>query len=140
MLALNRGMIAQHDVAVVQPFAAIDSEPVAHGHADRVGNEDRHAAGALRDQFAVGAHQPDGEVLVFIDVRTESGARDIRIDLVSDRHEAVADDFERDGIDGVIVCAFGRFFFHSGLLDFFVIIPCSASYSLPLETVYAMSS
>ena len=121
MLTLNRGVIAQHDVAVVQPFAAIDSEPVAHGHADGVGDEDRHAAGALRDQFAVGAHQPDGKVFVFINVGTESGARDIRIDLISDRHEAVADDFECDGIDRVIVCAFGSFAFMSGLLDLFIV-------------------
>ena len=84
MLTLNRGVIAQHDVAVVQPFAAIDSEPVAHGHADGVGDEDRHAAGALRDQVAVGAHEADRKVFIFVNVGTKSRARDIGIDLISD--------------------------------------------------------
>src|SRR5262245_2111411 len=99
MLSLNRGMVAYHHVAVVEAGGAIGCQTVAHRHADGVGNENRHTAGALRDQLAVGAHQADGEVFVLIDVGAESGARNVGIDLIGDRYEAVADDFERDGID-----------------------------------------
>ena len=51
MLALHGGVIAEHDVAVVQTRAAVDLQAVAHRHADRIGNEGRHAAGALREQL-----------------------------------------------------------------------------------------
>jgi hypothetical protein len=57
---------------------------MARCRADGVGDEDRHAAGALRDQLAVGAHEADRKVFVFINVGTESRARDIGIDLISD--------------------------------------------------------
>ena len=62
MLALNRGMIAQHDVAAMQPLAAIRARPSRTA----IPTEWRRkpaAPGALRDQFAVGAHQPDRKVL-----------------------------------------------------------------------------
>ena len=55
MLALNRRVIAQNDVAMVQSLASVDGEAVAHRHADRVGDENRHAASALRDQLAIRA-------------------------------------------------------------------------------------
>ena len=68
VLALHGGVIAEHDVAVMQPLAAVDRKPVAHRHADRVGDERRHAAGALRDQLPVGVGQADREVVVLVDV------------------------------------------------------------------------
>src|SRR5262245_1123787 len=49
MLSLNRGMVAYHHVAVVEAGGAIGRQTVAHRHADGVGNEDWHTAGALRD-------------------------------------------------------------------------------------------
>src|SRR5215475_10416846 len=99
MLSLNRGMVAYHHVAVVEAGNPIGCQTIAHRHADGVGDEDRHTAGALSDQLAVGAHQADGKVFVLVDVGAESRARDIGIDLIGDRYEAVTDDFERDGID-----------------------------------------
>ena len=100
MLALHGGVVAEHDVAVMQALAAVDRKPVAHRHADRVGDEGRHAAGALRDQLAVGVGQPDGEVVVLVDVGGKRRALDVGVDLIGDRDEAVADHFQRDGIDG----------------------------------------
>src|SRR5215475_12253956 len=41
VLSLNRGMIAQNDVAVMQALAAINSQTIAHRHTDGVGDEDR---------------------------------------------------------------------------------------------------
>src|SRR5215510_14731313 len=49
MLSLNRGMVAYHHVAVVEAGGAIGCQTVAHRHADGVGDEDWHTAGALRD-------------------------------------------------------------------------------------------
>jgi len=63
MLTLNRGMIAHYHVAVVKAGGAVGCQPVAHRHADGVGDEDRHAAGALRDQVAVGADEADRKSL-----------------------------------------------------------------------------
>ena len=100
VLALHRGVIAEHDVAVMQPLLAVDLQSVAHRHADGVGDERRHAAGALRDQLAVGADEADGEVVVLVDVGRERRALDVGVDLVGDRDEPVPDHFERDRIDG----------------------------------------
>ena len=102
MLALNRRVIAQDHVAAMQSLAAIDGKAVAHGHADRVGDEHRHAAGALRDQLAIRADESDSEVFILVDVGTESRARDVGVDLIGDRNDAVADHFEGDGVDGMI--------------------------------------
>ena len=48
MLPLNRRVIADDYVAFVEIFLAVGLQTVAHRYADRIGNEDRHAAGALR--------------------------------------------------------------------------------------------
>ena len=40
--------------------------------------------------------QADGEIVVFVDVGAERRARDVGVDLVGDRHQAVADHLERD--------------------------------------------
>jgi hypothetical protein len=52
VLALNRRVIAHHDIAVMQTLTAVYRKPIAHRHADRVGDKHRHAAGTLSDQFA----------------------------------------------------------------------------------------
>ena len=103
MLALNRRVIAYDHVTVVQTVASVDGQPIAHGHADRVGDEHRHAAGALRDQLAIRADESDGKVFVFVDVRAERRARNIRVNLISDRNDAMTDHFECDRIDGVVL-------------------------------------
>src|SRR5688500_3650681 len=118
MLALNRRVIAQNHVAALQAPATVDGKAVAHGHADRVGDEDGHAAGALRDQLAIGAYESDGEIFVLVDVGTESRARDVRIDLIGDRNNAVADHFEGDGIDGMIGHLWTVPFIHTGSVSF----------------------
>ena len=84
MLTLNCGVITHHHVAVVKAGGAVGCQAVAHRHADGVGDKDWHAAGALRDQVAVGAHEADRKVFIFVNVGTESRARDIGIDLISD--------------------------------------------------------
>src|SRR6185437_12294815 len=99
MLALDAGRIADDDVALVQPLGTVELQPVAHRAADGVGDEDRHAAIALRDQPAGLVRHADGIVLVFIDIGAEGGAGDIGVDLVGDRDDAVSDHFEGDGID-----------------------------------------
>ena len=99
MLALHGGVVAEHDVAVVQARLAVDLQAVAHRHADGVGDERRHAAGALRDQLPVGADEADREVVVLVDIGTERRALDVGVDLVGDRHEAVTDHLERDRIE-----------------------------------------
>ena len=48
---------------------------------------------------AVGAYQADRKVFVLVDVGTESRARYIGIDLISNGMITVPDDFERDRID-----------------------------------------
>src|SRR5262249_15662229 len=49
MLSLNRGMVAYPHVAGVGGGGPVGCQTVAHRHADGVGDEDRHTAGALRD-------------------------------------------------------------------------------------------
>ncbi len=99
VLSLNRRVIAQEHVTVLQALAAIDGEAIAHRHADRIGNEDRHAAGALGDQLTIRAYQPNGEIFILVYVRAEGRARDVRVDLIGDRNDAVTDDFEGDGVN-----------------------------------------
>ena len=100
VLALHRRVVAEHHVAGVKPLAPVDLQSVAHRHADRVGDERRHAAGALRDQLSVGVGEPDREVVVLVDIGAERGALDVGVDLVGDRHQAMPDHFERDRVDG----------------------------------------
>ncbi len=111
VLALNGGVIADDDVALEQPLAAIDLEPVPHRGTDRIGDEGRHAAGRLGHQLTGGIHQADGEILVFVDIGAERRARDVGVDLIGDADEAVADHLQRDGIDPPTRFA-ARFRFH----------------------------
>ena len=83
----------------MKPLAAIDLEPVAHRRADRIGDERRHAAGGLRDRWPSVVDEADGKILIFVDIGAEGGARDIRVDLIGDRDDAVADHFERDRVE-----------------------------------------
>ena len=89
---------------MLQALTAIDGKTIAHRHADRVGNEDRHTAGALGDELTIRTYQPNGEIFVLVYVRTKGRARDVRVDLIGDRNDAVTDDFEGDGIDGWLRC------------------------------------
>ena len=99
MLALDRRVIAEHNITFVEIFSAIDFQSVPHRHAHGIGDEDRHAAGALRQQFAVGADEAHGVVLVFVDVRAERRARHIGIDLIADGNDAMPDHFQSYRID-----------------------------------------
>src|SRR5262249_45372400 len=100
VLALDRGVIAKHDVAVMKAATAVDCKPVTHRHADGGGYERRHAASALCDQLSGGIGQPDRKVVVLVDVRAERRALDVGVDLVRDRDETMPDHFERDRING----------------------------------------
>ena len=104
MLALYRRMIADDHIAFMQPHRAINLEPIActpapTASATKIGL----AAIALRDQPAIGIRHADRIVLVFINIRTERRAGHIRVDLIVDRDNAVADDFESDRIDGLLL-------------------------------------
>jgi hypothetical protein len=47
MLPLDRGVIAEDNISLVKLVSAIDLQAVEYCHADGIGYEDRHAAGAL---------------------------------------------------------------------------------------------
>src|SRR5262245_14207599 len=100
MLALNRSMIAEDNIAFVEIVAAVDFQPVLHGHADGIGNKDRHAAGALGQQLSPNANKANRVVLVFVDVRAECRARHIGVDLIADGDNAMPDHLQGYGIDG----------------------------------------
>src|SRR5439155_14897493 len=90
---------AQHHVAVKKTRAPVDREPIAYRHADGVGDERRHAAGALRDQLTIGAGEAHREIVVLVDVRAECRALDIGVDLIGNADEAMPDHFQSDRID-----------------------------------------
>src|SRR5262245_29434293 len=98
MLTLHRGVIADDDIALVQVLSAIYRHAVFHRRADGIGNEHRHAAGGLREQFANGADKADRVVFVLVNIRAERRARHVGVDLIADRDDAMADDFERDRV------------------------------------------
>src|SRR5581483_2372226 len=64
------------------------------------GDEYRHAAGRLRQQLALRADEAHRVIFVFVNVGAKRRARHVGVDLIADRNDAVADDFERDRIDG----------------------------------------
>src|SRR5262245_1791534 len=92
-------MVANHDVALVEILPAIDFQPVLHRHADRIGNKNWHAAGALGQQFSFGADEAYRVIFVFVDVRTECRARHIGIDLITDGNYSMPDHFQSYRID-----------------------------------------
>ena len=53
MLADRAGVVGDDDVALVQVLRAVEREPVLDRGAHHVGDEHRHARGALADQVAV---------------------------------------------------------------------------------------
>ena len=87
---------------MVQTIFAVHRESVAHRHADRVGDKHRNAAGALRDQLAIGPGEAHGKVFVLVNIRAKRRACDVGVDLIGDRHQSVADHFEGDRVDGVL--------------------------------------
>src|SRR5262245_6926274 len=94
MLALDRSMIAEDNITLVEIVTAVDFQPVLYRHADGIGNKDRHAAGALGQQLSLNANKANGVVLVFVDVRAECRARHIGVDLIADGDNAMADHFK----------------------------------------------
>jgi hypothetical protein len=99
MLADGAGVIGDDDIAFEQFVVAVKLKPVLNRRAHHVGDEDRHARGALADQVAIRIDDADGIVLVFVDIRAESGAGDVDVDLVGDGDEAAPDHFDGDRID-----------------------------------------
>jgi hypothetical protein len=76
----------------VQALTNLQRKAIAHRHADRVGNEDRHTAGALGDEITIRTYQPNGEIFILVYVRAEGRTGDVRVDLIGDRDDAVTDD------------------------------------------------
>ena len=87
MLALHGGVIADDDVAMVQPLAAVDFR--ARRAPPCRPNRRRKAAcrRCIARQMAVGADQADGEIVIFVDIGAERGALDVGVDLIGDRDE-----------------------------------------------------
>jgi hypothetical protein len=103
MLTLYRGVIAYHDIAPVQTRAAVNREPIAHRHADGIGDEDRHPPGALRNEFTLRTHEPHRKIFVLVNIGAEGGARNVGIDLIRDRDQTVANHLQGDRIDRRLV-------------------------------------
>ncbi len=99
VLPLHRGVVADDDIPVVDIFPAVDFQAVTHSHSDRVGDKHRHAAGRLGQEFAGGADEANGVVFVFVNIGAESRARHVGVDLIADRNDAMADDFQSDRVD-----------------------------------------
>jgi len=99
MLTLYRGVIAYHDIAPVQTRAAVNREPIAHRHADGIGDEDRHPPSALRNEFTLRTHEPHRKIFVLVNIGAEGGARNVGIDLIRDRDQTVANHLESDRVE-----------------------------------------
>src|SRR5262245_6560781 len=99
VLALDGGVIAEDNVALVEIVSAVDFQPVLHRHADGIGNKDWHAASALGQQLSLDTNKAHRVVLVFIDVRAECRARHIGVDLIADGDNAMPDHLQCYGID-----------------------------------------
>ena len=99
VLALDGGVIAEHNITFVEIVPAVDFQAVPHCHADGIGHEDRHAAGALGQQLSLGADKAHRVILVFINVRAERRARHIGVDLIADGNNPVPDHFQSYRID-----------------------------------------
>ena len=84
--------------ASVKSVASVNFQPVAHGGAENVGDEQRHATAALPEKPAAGVDDPDSVVLVFVDERTVGGAGDVEVNLIGDRNQPSPDNFDRDGV------------------------------------------
>ena len=77
----------------------VELQPVLHGGAHHVGDEHRHARGALADQVAVRVDDADRIVLVLVDVWAERRARDVDVDFVGDGDKTPPDHLDGDRID-----------------------------------------
>ena len=100
VLADGAGVVGHHHVAVVELFGAVEGEAVLHGGPHHVGDEHRHARGALTDEVAVPIDNADRIVLVFVDVGAEGRAGDVDVDLVGDGDKPPPDHLDGDRIDG----------------------------------------
>ena len=107
MLPLHGRMVAEDEVAVLQPVQPVDVEPIDHRAADAVGDECRDAFLALGDEIAVGADEGDRVIAIFGDVMAECHAGDIGLDLIGDGDDAVAQHLDGDQISGSMASDLG---------------------------------
>jgi hypothetical protein len=89
-------IVGDDDIALVELLLAVDRESVADGRAEHIGNEERHAAGALRQQPAVRIDDANRIVLVLIDDRAVSRAGNVGVDLIRDRNQPPPDHLDSD--------------------------------------------
>src|SRR5207253_4552233 len=87
------------DVAGRKALPAVAPHAVGDDDAE-VGDEMRYPADVLADQLAGGVDQRGAEVAHLVDHHVVGGALQIDRHLVGDRGQRIADDFERDGIEG----------------------------------------
>ena len=99
VLADRSGVIGYDDVTLVKLVRAVELQPVLNRRAHHIGNEHRHARGALADQVAVRIHDTHCVVLVFVDVRAERGSCDVYVDFVGDGHKPPPNHFNGDGVE-----------------------------------------
>ena len=77
---------------------AVALEAVGDDDAE-IGDEVRHAADVLRDQFALGVDQRGAEIAHLVDHHVVRRALQVGRHLAGDGGQGVADDFERDGVE-----------------------------------------
>src|SRR4051812_10326008 len=78
---------------------SVDLQSILDRGAERVGDEDRQAAAALRDKTAFGIDDADRVVLVFGNQHAERGARDVLVYEVWHRGQRMHDDLRAERID-----------------------------------------
>ncbi len=99
VLPRHRLVIGDDHVAGGETILAVALEAVGDDDAE-IGHEMRHAAHVLADQLAVGVDERGTEIAHFVNHHVVGGALQVGRHLVGDRRQGVADDFERDGIEG----------------------------------------
>src|SRR6516165_1605175 len=99
VLPRDRLVIGDDDVAGREALPAVAPHAVGDDDAE-IGDEMRHPADVLADQLAGGIDQRGAEVAHLVDHHVVGGALQIDRHLVGDRGQRIADDFERDGIEG----------------------------------------
>ena len=100
--AAGVGVVQDVDVAVAHAVDGIDLEHLGDRR-DEGRQMDRDRAG-LRERGAVGGEQAGGSVESFLDDGREGTAQQRRLHLVGDAVELVANDFDRDGVEGFGLC------------------------------------
>ena len=78
---------------------AVQRQAIEHRQTQDIGQKDRNAPARLGDQAALGIDHAYRIVLVLVDKGAVGGARQVGLDLIGNRLQQLADDFQGDRID-----------------------------------------